>query len=348
MSSKGRIPGTAQPVLFHPLPMAPPMSPLYRKFSLPMAAAIVFGIGRFGWIVAAQALFSWLGAFVVAVSFSRIRHKKMDASFWITALLLSMSLPSHLPLPMFFLGSAVAQFFAKEVYGGFGGNVFNPAITGRVFLTLCFPAALATGWLAPTSAMGGFSAWTADAVSSATPLMAFRAAPGGSPAAIPDFPQSLWGFTGGSAGEGSAALFMAILVYMQVRKVGDLRFSYWFLGSLTALSTIGWALWPAKILPPHLQIVTGGVLCGAAFFCTDPVTSPRAPAAKAVCGILLGFLVLVIRSLSSFPEGFMFSLLMVNMFTPTIEGIFASQRKKAENSVVKKATEIEVSPGAAS
>jgi Na+-translocating ferredoxin:NAD+ oxidoreductase RnfD subunit len=310
------------PLIFAPFYQAEtPLNPLYKKFLFPLSIAFFFGFARSGWAVGGQILCAWTGSFLVAAAFSKLRNKKIDQSFWITAFLLAGSIPVHLPFWMTFTGAAFGQFFAKEVFGGFGANIFNPALAARVFLTLNFPICFVTGWLIPENYFSGLTQWTSHSVTGPTPLMKFRAEQ-----IVPDFLNSFTGMTGGSIFETPALLFIFIIIYMYFKKVGDFKFSFSFLISLAFFSSLGNFIFPQKILLPHIQLATGGILAGAAFFCTDPVTSPKNTKSKYLCGILLAILVLLIRSFSSFPEGFMYALLIINMFSPLIDQFFTNKK----------------------
>ncbi len=317
---------TKNPVLLSPFYQdGKPLNPLYKKFLPVIFLVLVSGTAIFGYKVIAMTGAGWLGAFLVAFSFSKIRGLRMDQSFWITGILTSFCLPVHLPLIAIVIAAAFGQFFAKEVFGGFGANMFNPAIVGRVFITLAFPLYFTSNWKLPQNLFSGFSSWIVDTTTGATPLMSFRAT-----GKIPEFTDSFLGKCGGSVCETSAILFLIIMIYMQYRKVGKFTFSYSFLISLSLFSLAGWLISPSNVLPPHLQLTTGGILAGAALFCTDPVTAPRNKKSQIVSGIMLGFLVLVIRSFSTFPEGFMFSLLLVNMFSPLLDIYFSGKPEKAK------------------
>ncbi len=318
----------------HPILLSPfyqdgkPLNPLYKKLLPVIFLVMVFGTLVFGYKVIAMTLCGWLGSFLVALSFSIARGLRMDQSFWITGILTSFCLPVHLPLVAVVIAAAFGQFFAKEVFGGFGANMFNPAIVGRVFITLAFPLYFTSNWKLPQSIYGGLSSWVTDVATGATPLMSFRAT-----GTTPDFIDSLLGKCGGSVCETSAILFILIIIYMQYKKVAKFTFSYAFLISLTVFSLVGWLAAPTVILAPHLQLATGGILAGAALFCTDPVTSPRQKKSQILSGVMLGFLVLIIRSFSTFPEGFMFSLLLVNMFSPLFDLYFSGKLIKNKEKI---------------
>jgi Na+-translocating ferredoxin:NAD+ oxidoreductase RnfD subunit len=300
---------------------------LYMKFLPALILPLIFGIFHFGWQVLAIVMISLAGAFIPAILFSHFRKLKLDQSWWITGLLCAFALPTQIPLWAVFLASAFGQAIGKEVFGGFGTNPFNPALTGRVFITLCLPALFAGPWLIPVKPAGGALSWTADTVSGATPLALFR-----STGTYPEFMNNLLGFTGGSICETPAILFFLIMIYMLWRKIGQLTYSFSFLSTLLVFGYIGSRLFPSRILSGHLQIVTGGVMACAALYCTDPISSPRTTQGRILSGMLLAFLVIIIRGWSTFPEGIMFSILLVNSFCALLE---SSSGKKNDASGVQ-------------
>lgn len=288
------------------------LNPLYKKFLPVLILAQILGILFFGWYSLILTISGWFGAGIPAFLFSYFRNKKMDQSFWITGFLTAFCLPVHLSWWMVFSASAFGQIFAKEVYGSFGKNIFNPAITGRIFLTLSFPAIFTRGWLLP------------DSVTGSTPMMIFR-----SSGVTPDLLKVFIGNCGGCMVETSALFWILALIYLYRKKIGNILFSQWFLISFFLFSTLGWLYSPVKFVSPLIQIFSGGILCGAALFCTDPVTGPKNRSASIFAGFLLGFLTLMIRCFSTFPEGMMYGLLITNMFTPMIDDFFI-QRKKTK------------------
>jgi Na+-transporting NADH:ubiquinone oxidoreductase subunit B/electron transport complex protein RnfD len=197
------------------------------------------------------------------------------------------------------------------VFGGTGRNIFNPALVGRIFVTIAFPSIMSSGWDAPCAWMKG-----ADAITTATPMALFKTQQTLTP---------LWdlliGNVGGSVGETCALGIIAGGLYLAFAKVIDWRIPASYVGSVFLFGLLGNLAWPDKVAPVMFQVLGGGMLFGAMFMATDPVTSPFTGSGKWIFGILCGLLTVLIRSFSGSVEGVMFSIVIMNAFTPLIDHI---------------------------
>ena len=244
-----------------------------------------------------------------------------DGSAMITGLLLALNLPSGLPLWMAIVGSLVAIGIAKWAYGGLGQNPFNPALVGRVFLLISFPAAM-TQWAAPKALFGGTT--LTDAFSGATPLgFAKEALKTGMPASeiansLPAYSDLFFGNMAGSMGEISAIAILLGGIYMLCRKIITWHIPVTFLGSAFLFSGILWLCSPDKFMDPVFHLLTGGIMLGAVFMATDMVTSPMTAKGKIIFGIGCGVLTVLIRTFGAYPEGVSFAILIMNAFVPLI------------------------------
>ncbi|PID57405.1 electron transporter RnfD [candidate division KSB3 bacterium] len=242
--------------------------------------------------------------------FQRVRQKPVTLSDWsavITGILLALVLPPGLSLFSAALGSIVAIAIGKQVFGGLGYNIFNPALVGRAFLQATFPVDMTT-WVAPFSYAAG-----PDAVSAATPLGLMKME-GQTTAVIKLF----IGNVGGSLGEASA---LAVLIgggYLLYKKYIEWRTPAAYLGTVFVLGTLFWLIDGSKYPNPFFHLTAGGLMLGAFFMATDMVTSPVTPVGCWVFGIGAGLLVIVIRLFGGVPEGVMFSILLMNAVTPLI------------------------------
>ncbi len=270
-------------------------------------AAIVY----FGWYPLAMIITSYVCGGIVEVAFAVIRKKEIEEGFLVTGLIFPLVLPPTTPLWIVAVGVAFGVFFGKEVFGGTGKNVFNPALVGRLFVTIAFPQMLSASWRAPFT----------DAITSATPLNLFRA---GLP--LPPLGDFLLGLTPGSMGELFRIGVIAGGLLLIVTRVANWRLPLAYLATVAAFSALGNALAPGTIAPPQIQLLTGGLLFGAFFMATDPVTSPATVSGKFIGGILLGILTVLIRGLSGYSEGVMFSIILMNTFAPLIDHIVLSVR----------------------
>jgi electron transport complex protein RnfD len=244
-----------------------------------------------------------------------------DLSAVVTGLLLGLVLPPSLPLWMAALGGFVAMALGKLAWGGLGHNLFNPALVGRAFLQAAFPIAITT-WVAPGGPLALYHstlAWPfltapADAVTAATPLgqMKFQAlaTPVGA---------LFWGDVGGSVGETSAAAILLGALWLLARRACDWRPLVATLASAAALAELFHRLHPERYPGAAFTLLAGGLLFGAVFMATDPVTSPVAPRGAWLFGVGVGALVVLIRFWGGLPEGVMYAILLMNAVSPLID-----------------------------
>ncbi|MEG0452944.1 MAG: RnfABCDGE type electron transport complex subunit D, partial [Coprobacillus sp.] len=231
----------------------------------------------------------------------------------VTAIILALTLPIGTPLYVVGIGSFVSIFLGKLVFGGFGHNIFNPALVGRVLVHLSFADKL----LPYVDGMKGAT----DVTSAATPaaMLASTNWMGGK-----EFTYQLMdlftGNHGGALGETCIWLILLVGVILAVRRVFDFRIPVAYLGTVIILSVVYAAMNGLDLLTyPIIHLCIGGVVFGAVFMATDPVTSPSSPLGKILYGIGLGFLTMIIRLKANYPEGVLFSILMMNMLTPLID-----------------------------
>ncbi|MBQ2543982.1 MAG: RnfABCDGE type electron transport complex subunit D [Bacteroidales bacterium] len=248
------------------------------------------------------------------------------SSALVTGLLLAMNLPTTSPWWMIVVGAVVAIGIAKMSFGGLGQNIFNPAITARVFLLISFPVQM-TNWAMPTS---GFIA--ADAVSGATPLGIIKEGiKSGLP--IPEILEangmsavSILRDIGGSGGEISAVALLVGFVYLLIRKVVKPWIPLSIICTIALISLIFHGIDPDRFTGVAFNLVTGGVLLGAFFMATDYVTSPISNWGGVVFGVGIGLIVMMIRYFGSYPEGMSFAILIMNCFVPLINRAFHQKK----------------------
>lgn len=232
---------------------------------------------------------------------------------WVTAIIFTLTLPAGTPLYVTAIGSFIAIFFGKLVYGGFGHNIFNPALVGRVVVHLAYGAELIAN--IPDTVNG------IDIATKATPttMLAGTSWLGGE-----SFSYTLgdlfFGNHTGALGETCIVLILIVGIILAIRKVYDARIPVAYMGTILVLAEV-FALVNGldPISYPLIHFCLGGAMFGAVFMATDPVTSPSSPLGKIIYGICLGFLTMIIRLKANYPEGVLFSILMMNMLTPLID-----------------------------
>lgn len=242
----------------------------------------------------------------------------LNGSAVITGLLLAFNLPSILPWWMVVIGSVVAIGVGKMSFGGLGCNIWNPALVGRVFLLISFPAAMTT-W--PVDVPSGV-----DGASGATFLSYLKFAPDQA-ASSADLLDMGIGHMNGSLGEVGSFAILAGLLFLIVMRVVSWTIPVSVLGAAALLS---WALGGN----PLLDIMSGGLMLGACFMATDYVTSPMTRKGQVIFGALIGVLTIIIRRYGAYPEGVSFAILIMNSFVPLINRytrprIFGERREAA-------------------
>jgi len=206
--------------------------------------------------------------------------------------------------------------FGKGVFGGFGKNIFNPAIVARCFIYISFPAFMTVTWTKPfTSFPGGLIRFTnsIDAATKATPLINFNKT-----GEIASYWKLSYGGVAGSLGETAAILIILAGIYLIIKKIASWKVMASCLVGFGVLSTILW-LTEVTTANPLFSILSGGFVFGMVFMATDPVTAPKTDVARIIYGLAIGMITAVIRIFGLFAEGMMFAILVANMFVPLIE-----------------------------
>lgn len=340
---------------------------------LPAVAAAYFS---FGWRVIAIIMVSYIAGGAVEVIFAVIRRHDIHEGFLITGLIFPLVLPPTTPLWVVAVGVVFGTMFGKEMFGGTGRNIFNPALVGRLFITIAFPAIMTMSWQTPFAS-------GPEAITAATPLTTYKSTAQASvvnpevveagagqvlftnAAAVakstqnpqsefdgvkvycmgdsayqkaanhrrvgPDnaervvsYADLLIGREPGSMGETLRLAVIAGGLFLMVLRVSNWRIPVSYILTVFVFAAIGSYFLPARIAPPLFQVLAGGLLFGAMFMATDPITSPFTKAGKYIFGISCGVLTVLIRSFSGYVEGVMFSIVIMNAFTPLIDQIVLS------------------------
>ena len=282
---------------------------IMRDVLIALAPALLGSVYFFGFralavtllSVAACVFFEW-----AYDKFTKAPCKIYDLSAVVTGVLLAFVCPVTIPYWCIIIGDFFAIIIVKQVFGGIGRNIVNPALAARAFM-FSWPA-LMTNWVKPgfDGAAGVFS--TADAVTAATPLAQMGAQQ------LPDasLMDMFMGNIGGCIGETSALLLLVGLVYLLIRKIISLRIPVAFVGTVAVLTLLFPQGGNERFAWMGAQVLSGGLLLGAIFMATDYVTSPITKLGQVVYGIGCGVLTVVIRYFGGYPEGVSYAILIMN------------------------------------
>jgi len=250
-----------------------------------------------------------------------------DLSAIVTGMILAFSVPPILPVWAAIIGSAFAIAVGKMVFGGLGANIFNPAMVGRAFLTLSFGMMMTT-WTVPATIDPNMptivtsSESNVDARTQATPLaLSKQAIKSGQGAQIVNeqLKDLFYGQVGGCVGETSALALLIGGLYLLARKTITIHTPLAVILATYIIAQIANLLNPNANISPWAHLCSGGLLIGAFFIATDPVTSPLTIRGMWIFGIGVGAITMLIRIAGEYPEGMMFSILIMNAFAPLID-----------------------------
>ena len=270
-----------------------------------MLPECIAGVMFFGAAALVRILVSVASCVAFEGLYQKITKQKIrisNLSAVVSGILLALVIPSTTPVWMVVLGALVAMVVAKGLFGGIGSNVFNPALTGRAFMFISFPAAMGACWFNPEI----------DAVSGATILSQIK---NGAVTATPDlYMQYFLGNRAGCIGETSILLILISFLFLFSTHIIDWRAPVAMVAT-TALCTL---LSGGDVL---LALLTGGLLFGATFMVTDYATAPLTGYGRLVFGFGCGLITFLIRKLGGYPEGVMFSILIMNCFNPFLNNL---------------------------
>lgn len=304
--------------------------PMMRRVLLSLTPIILFSIYLYGWRVLALLIIVTISGVTTEYLFERTRKSKPSDSVLVTCFLFTLTLPITIPYWIAVVGIVFAVTFGKQVFGGFGRNVFNPALVGRCFIYISFPTFMTSNWVKPfTSFPGGFVAWmpnVIDASTQATPMTLSQLGE--------EVPYSIWqlivGTIPGSIGESSVILVVLAGIYLIYKKTASWQIMVSSMIGMLGVESIFSLIGISNFSNPLVAILSGGFLFAAVFMATDPVTAPTQVNVKIIFGLLVGIIASVIRNFSVFPEGIMFAILIVNSFVPLMDSIAKNAKSKRE------------------
>lgn len=323
------------------------MKELTLGLLLVFVLAVFYYASAYGSRYALQAILllvcSLVTALVCEFLFAKIRKrdpkKEIQNSFgWVTAIILTLMVPISTRPYALIISTAFAIIFGKMLFGGFGHNIFNPAAVGRAVIFATFTGA------------------STNLVTSATPTALIANSYGWVPAnadALDGFLSQVGGWSSlflgtypGALGETFTIAIVLIGIFLIVRKIIDWRVPVVYLGTIFVMTAIVAIITgvgsyhgiPGFIWYPVLHLILGGVVFGAFFMLTDPVTSPTSAAGRTIFALGAGILTVLIRLTGNLPEGCLYSILLMNMMTPLIESLLDGKQldilKKAKHGFI--------------
>ncbi len=319
---------------------------LMKLVALAAVPGIVVQAYFFGYGVLIQLLLAIITALsceaaVLAIRGKRIKVKLLDHSALVTALLLAVAIPSYAPWWLIVIGTAFAIVVVKQLYGGLGNNLFNPAMAAYVLLLVSFPLPM-TSWLpaapvqhlsvGPVDAVcaiftdfscSGYSVsqlrQDADGISMATPLDTLKTDLSQGYTTAESMKKPVFGWL---SGEGWFWVNLAYLLgglFLLQQKVIQWRIPVAVLGSLFGCSLLAWLISPDTNASPVFQLFSGATMLAAFFIATDPVSASTTEKGRLIFGALIGVLVFLIRSYGGYPDAFAFAVMLANMTVPLID-----------------------------
>ncbi len=282
--------------------------------------------------------------------FAVVRKHELNEGFLVTGLLVPLTLPPTIPLWMVAVGVSFGVVIGKEVFGGTGMNVFNPALTARAFIFFAYPAAISGDkcWrVVENTTFGAVDGTIVDGFSGATPLLVAsttdtmavteRLTEFGQATGYADFSwvQSFVGLIPGSIGETSALCCLIGAAILLITGIGSARIMIGVLIGALCMASLLNAISikdPTSMLaiPVKQHLVYGGFMFGLVYMATDPVSASQTAIGKWIYGFLVGFLAILIRTINpAYPEGMMLAILFMNAFAPLIDYfVIAAHMKK--------------------
>jgi len=316
-----------------------PMKRMLYALTPIMVSAVYF----FGWRALIMLIVVNAAAFISEYAFARQYQQPVTSAVFVTGCLFTLSLPPQLPLWMAIVGIVFAVVFGKMVFGGFGKNVFNPALTGRAFIYISFGDYMtARSWVHPLcpphgGPFGGLLAYAnqaPDAVTQATPgawlslVRAGQALPLNVEPAHFAWPNLLLGNTAGCIGGTSAVLVLLGGLYLIRTKAANYRIVVAaLLGYLTMQGALFLAGVPAAANPLQ-TVLAGSILFGVFFYATDPVSACKTNVGRWLYGAFIGVMSSLITVFSVWPAGTMFAILLANMFGPITDYAINSYKNR--------------------
>ena len=278
------------------------------------------------WKVLPMIVVSYVVGLGIEFAVAQVKGHEINEGFLVSGLLIPMVMPVEAPLWMIALSTAFAVIIGKEIFGGTGMNIWNPALVARAFFFFSYPSMISGDkvWIASD---------TADAISQATPLAQMALGQ----EVTYSMADMFWGFIPGSIGETSTFCILIGAVILLMTNVASWRT---MLSVFVGGFVMAWAFEGISGVPAVSQLLMGGFAFGAVFMATDPVTSAQTDTGKYIYGFLIGAMAVIIRCINpGYPEGMMLAILLMNTFAPLIDWFVVQNnikhRLKRAKAVVK-------------
>ena len=263
---------------------------------MPAGAAGAYYLGTRSLLVIAACIVACVASEAVWQKLTKQTVSVSDLSAVVTGLLLAYNLPPTIPLWMAAIGGVFSIIIAKQLFGGLGQNIVNPALAGRAMMLICWPVAMTT--------------WTIQGVSGPTPLALLKKGI----SEMPPMMDVFMGNIGGCIGETSTAALLAGGILLIALKIISWRIPVIYIAVVAALSVLF-----GRPAGPVYEIMLGGLMLGAFFMATDYATSPMTPKGQIIFAVGCGVLASLIRSFGGYPEGVSYSILIMNLAVPVID-----------------------------
>jgi Na+-transporting NADH:ubiquinone oxidoreductase subunit B len=299
---------------------------------------IVFGLQRMLPIL----IVSYGVGLGIEMTFSVIRKEEVSEGYLVSGMLIALIVPASIPLWQLAIGVALSVVLGKEVFGGTGMNIFNPAMLVRAFLFFAFAAQMSGDmvWVAGNGGPANVPGFLVDGYSAPTALAVIKSSTTNASEALAAYGNGAYshenlffGNIPGSAGEMSKLAVLIGAFWLILTGVGSWRVMaggvIGLLASAFLIKTFSGATTGPISLAPWEHLLCGGFLFGIVFMATDPVSSPETSLGKWIYGILVGFVTILVRTINpAYPEGTMLAVLLMNAFAPTIDHFIVSSNIK--------------------
>lgn len=310
-----------------------------RRVVIATIPCILASIYFFGWRSAAVVAVSCTAAFLTEFLFNLKRKEPVSEAVFVSSILYALVIPPTVPWHVLIIGIVFAVLFAKMVFGGFGRNIFNPALVGRAFVYISFPAAMTAKWAPaagfPWGALGQWTTAAPDVITSATPMGLLKQGAAGPPPIL----DLLIGNVSGTMGVTSVIAILIGGIYLFASGTANRWIILMTIGVYAVLNLLASVLGMQNAPGVLAALMGGGYLFGAFFMATDPVSAPKTLPAQLIYGGLIALSTFIIRNFSVFNGGMMFSILLANMFAPILDYGFKQAKKRKQEKLTAKPEE---------